>query len=129
LRLLLDANVLIWFLFEPEALTPRVRRLINEESNELFVSRATLWEMSARAARGRLDMPGGSIQYVVDRMAELRIVEVPIQLSDILGTEKLDHHHHDPFDRILVAQALDRGLTILTADNEIPLYPVPVIWT
>jgi PIN domain nuclease of toxin-antitoxin system len=128
LRLLLDSNVLYWLFFNRPQLTPRVLSLLSDEGNELFVSRASLWELSAKTARGRLPMPGSSIRFLLERIEEAGMTTIPIENSHILRTETLPHHHGDPFDRVIVAQALEAGLTILTSDTEIPKYDAPVIW-
>lgn len=127
MRLLLDSNVLLWLIFSRHLLSAKVRRLLEDDRNDLFVSRASIWELSIKVAKGKLPMPGGSIRYVVDQISMLGIVVVPIETAHILGTETLPHFHGDPFDRMIVAQALEEDLTILT-DETIPLYAAEVIW-
>jgi PIN domain nuclease of toxin-antitoxin system len=128
LRLLLDSNVFFWSVFNRSKLTPRVLHLLEEDQNELFVSRASIWELSIKVAKGRLEMPGSSIRYMLEQSARTGMTVLPIEDAHVLRTETLPHHHRDPFDRILVAQALEEGLTILTSDSEIPKYDAPVIW-
>jgi PIN domain nuclease of toxin-antitoxin system len=128
LRLLLDSNVLLWSIFNRALLTPLVLESLVDERNELFVSRASLWELSIKVAKGKLAMPGSSIRYLFDQIDHTGIAIVPIEDAHILRTESLPHHHGDPFDRLLIAQAMEEDLTILSSDNEIPLYAVKVIW-
>jgi PIN domain nuclease of toxin-antitoxin system len=127
-RLLLDSNVLYWSVFDRQSLTPRVRQLLEDDGNELFVSRASLWELSAKTARGRLPMPETSISFLLEQIERNCMVTLPIETAHILQTETLPHHHSDPFDRMIVAQALILDLIILTSDDKIPLYEVNVIW-
>ena len=101
---------------------------MRDDGNDLFVSSASVWELSIKVAKGKLPMPGSSIQYVIGQMAAMRMTLLPIQTAHILRTETLPHHHGDPFDRMIVAQALEEDLTILTSDSEIPKYDAPVIW-
>jgi PIN domain nuclease of toxin-antitoxin system len=101
---------------------------MDDEQNELFVSRATLWELSAKMSRGGLPMPGNSIRYLLEQIDRLGITILLIEMMDILRTETLPLIHLDPFDRILIAQALERDLTILTKDKDIHQYDVPCIW-
>ena len=128
MRLLLDSNVLLWLIFSRRLLTDRVRQLLEDDRNEMFVSRASVWELSIKIAKGKLPMPGNSISYVLHQMKKLGIVVVSIEAVHILRTETLPHHHGDPFDRMIVAQALEEELTILTSDEKIRLYGAKVIW-
>ncbi|SNT40382.1 PIN domain nuclease, a component of toxin-antitoxin system (PIN domain) [Granulicella rosea] len=128
MKLLLDSNVLYWSVFDREKLTAKVRELLEADQNELFVSRASLWELSAKASRGGLAMPDSSIRFLLGRVEEIGITTLPIEMSYILKSETLPYHHSDPFDRLIVAQALEEGLTILTSDSDIPRYDAPVIW-
>lgn len=128
MRLLLDSNVLVWSLSDRKRLTPRVRRMLEDNQNELFVSRVSVWELSIKVAKGKLTMPGSSVRSLLEQIAETGMTVLPIEDAHILRTETVPHHHRDPFDRILVAQALEGGLTILTSDSEISKYDAPVIW-
>jgi PIN domain nuclease of toxin-antitoxin system len=128
MRVLLDANVVIWLVTDKPRLSPKALAILEDDDNELFVNRASLWEVSAKTSAGRLDLPGNSIRSVLDDLKLLDVTVLPITDDLILQTETLPWHHADPFDRIVVAQALAEGLTILTADREIPLYDAPVIW-
>jgi len=128
LRLLLDSNVLLWSLSDRKRLTPRVRRMLEDGHNELFVSQASVWELSIKVAKGKLALPGSSVRSLLDQIAKTGMNVLPIEDAHILRTETLLHHHRDPFDRILVAQALEEDLTILTSDADIPKYDAPVIW-
>jgi PIN domain nuclease of toxin-antitoxin system len=128
LRLLLDSNVLLWSLSDRKKLTPRVRQLIDDDLNELFVSRTSVWELSAKVAAGRLAMPGSTIQSLLDQIAIAGLSVLELEDRYILRSETLPFHHSDPFDRLLIAQALEEDLTILSSDEKIPLYDVKVIW-
>ena len=128
MRLLLDSNVLLLSIFDTKRLTQRTLELLSDSRNDFFVSGASIWELAIKVAKGRLDMPGSSIQYLLDQIEKAGLTVVPIEDSHILRTETLPQHHAHPFDRILVAQAIEEDLTILTSDQEIPSYDVKVIW-
>jgi len=102
--------------------------MLEGSQHELFVSRVSVWELSIKVAKGRLQMPGSSIQYMMEQIERTGMTALPIEHAPILRTETLPHYHRDPFDSILVAQALEGGLTILTSDSDIPKYDAPVIW-
>jgi PIN domain nuclease of toxin-antitoxin system len=128
LRLLLDSNVLLWALSDRKRLTAKVRRLLESEEHELFVSRASIWELSIKVTKGRLEMPGSSIQSLLDEIGKMGILVLPISDTHILRTETLPHDHGDPFDRMIVAQALEEGCTILSSDTALAAYDARVIW-
>lgn len=128
MKVLLDSNVLVWMFLERTKLTRRAIEIPEDDKNEFFVSRTSFWELSATVAAGRLKMPGDSIQYLMDQVAKAPIIVLELEDRYILRTQTLSYHHSDPFDRILVAQALEHDLTIMTADKTIPLYQAPVIW-
>jgi PIN domain nuclease of toxin-antitoxin system len=129
-KLLLDANVLLWMLSDRQRLTKRARRLVEDDRNELFFSLASVWEVAIKIAKGKLIIPGGTAESLLPELQKLGVVVLPIDQLSIFRTQTLPQFgdHKDPFDRILVAQALELGLTILTADSDIPRYSVPVIW-
>ena len=102
--------------------------MLEDNQNELFVSRVSVWELSIKVAKGKLTMPGSSVRSLLEQNAETGMTVLPIEDAHILRTETVPHHHRDPFDSILVAQALEGGLTILTSDSEISKYDAPVIW-
>jgi len=122
LRLLLDSNVLLWALSDRKRLTAKVRRLLELDEHELFVSRASIWELSIKVAKGRLEMPGSSVRSL------LGILILPISDAHILRVQTLPHHHGDPFDRMIVAQALEEDCTILSSDVAMAAYDARVIW-
>jgi PIN domain nuclease of toxin-antitoxin system len=121
LKFLLDSNVLLWSISDRSKLTPRVRQIIDDQQSKL-------WELSATVAAGRLKMPGSSIQSLIDQIDMLGLEIIELENRYILRTETLPYHHSDPFDRILIAQALEDGLTLLSSDSKFPLYAAPVVW-
>ncbi|QMV18325.1 PIN domain-containing protein [Granulicella sp. 5B5] len=128
MRYLLDSNVLYWYITDRSRLTRRVEPLLDDAHNDLYVSSASLWELSIKIAKSRLAVPGNTVLSLYEQVDRLGITVLPISRAHILRTETLPHHHGDPFDRIIIAQALEEGFTILTADADIPQYAAPVIW-
>jgi PIN domain nuclease of toxin-antitoxin system len=127
-KLLLDAHVLLWVLYEPERLADRTRNALTDESNELFVSLATLWEIVNKAATHRLPLAGSSLERIIERIEELGVGFLPILQSEIVVAAMLPRHHADPFDRILIAQAKAYSLTLVTVDADMMLYDVATLW-
>jgi PIN domain nuclease of toxin-antitoxin system len=128
LKLLLDAHSLYWAIYDPDKLPPTVRAAIADIRNSLFVSLATLWEMANKAAVDRLPLAGPSIDRMVERIEQLGVTFLPITQGEIVAAATLPHHHADPFDRILVAQAQARGLHVVTKDSKMALYDVRILW-
>ena len=122
MKLLLDAHALLWALYEPERLPVHIEKAVTDQSNELFVSLATVWEIVNKAAFYRLPLAGSSVERIVERIEQLGVTLLPLLKSEIVAAATLPHHHSDPFDRILVAQALAHGLTLVTVDTDILRY-------
>lgn len=88
----------------------------------------SLWELSVKICIGKLRTMGSSVAYLRDECREYGIEIIPIRMEHILQCESLPLHHRDPFDRLLIAQAIEEGLAILTDDAQFRRYPVKVIW-
>jgi PIN domain nuclease of toxin-antitoxin system len=125
---LLDSNVLLWSILDRKKLTPRIRQIIDDSENEFLVSRTSIWELSNKASRGGIPVLGSTIQPLIDQIAILGITVLELEDRYILRAGMLPPHHSDPFDRILIAQALEEDLTILTSDADIARYAASVIW-
>lgn len=128
MKLLLDSHVALWMVYENDKLSRAASLALEDKSNSLAVSYATLWELAAKMARGRLPVLGSSIAYIMQELDELQVPLLRIRRAHILAMEKLEMHHGDPFDRMLIAQAKVEGLTLVSADIQFRKYGVPVFW-
>jgi PIN domain nuclease of toxin-antitoxin system len=128
LRILLDAHAVVWALYDKQRLTPAAEALLEDRNNLLLVSHATLWELLAKVGRGKLPVSGGSVEAVVQDIHNLGVAVLPVTEYHIVAAATLPHHHSDPFDRILIAQAMQEDAPILSADRILPSYGVSVIW-
>lgn len=128
MKLLLDSHALLWSLYEPERLSARAREAVSDSQNDLYVSLATIWELANKAATHRLPLVGSSVHRMVERIEELGVAFLPITQQNILAAATLPHHHGDPFDRMLIAQAQAESLLLLTKDADIARYDVPILW-
>ena len=115
-------------MLDDSRLSTRAREIVWDESNTLFLSSATAWEVVIKVQTGRLKLPSSPGRFVMERVALFNLESLPIQLSHALHVETLPMHHKDPFDRILIAQSLVENLPILTSDRLIAQYDVEVIW-
>ncbi|WP_230661733.1 type II toxin-antitoxin system VapC family toxin [Psychrobacter sp. I-STPA10] len=122
MKYLLDTHVLIWFLTQNcKQLSAQTLKILNEPSNILYFSTASIWEMTIKAS---LDKP--NFQYdpkmIVDELLNLGFIEMNILLPHVLDVGNLPQIHRDPFDRLLLVQAKIEGVKLLTADNHIVQY-------
>jgi PIN domain nuclease of toxin-antitoxin system len=122
-RLLLDTHALLWSLAEPETLRPEARAAIESAESSVAVSAASMWEISIKTELGRLRVPDDFLGAA--RAA--RFAPLPITWEHGLAAGLLPHHHRNPFDRMLVAQAQLEGLTIVTRDPRIGRYAVQTL--
>ena len=121
MRLLLDTHVALWAITDDQRLTLQARTLIADEANEIFVSLASLWEIAIKHGLGRGDMPvGARPAHVYFQAAGYRLLD--IRADHLEQLEALPHLHGDPFDRMLIAQALAVPLRLVTHDQAIVAY-------
>lgn len=123
MKLLLDTHALLWWLDDPQLLSPTARHAIAEPGNDVLVSAAVCWEIAIKRALGKLTAPAdlrGALQ-------SCGFMELDITLAHALATETLSLHHRDPFDRMLVAQALMEGATLVSRDPAIAAYGLPTL--
>ena len=123
MELLLDTHVLLWWLMDDARLSDKARGLIADPENTVFASAASAWEIAIKHALGRLTIEGALDAVVSDE----GFVTLPISFTHTLETQALPPIHHDPFDRMLVAQARVEALHLLTADLRVLQYPAPLI--
>jgi len=96
--------------------------------SNLSMSIASVWEILIKVQIGKLNLPQPAGAYVIRKLAENRIGTLPIELDHLLAFEQLPMHHRDPFDRMIVAQSLEQGWPVITADTVFKNYPIRVIW-
>ncbi len=120
---LLDTHVLLWWLENPGQLSRQAKRAIEDGRNRIYVSAAVAWEIAIKKSLAKLDAPD-DLEEMIDAN---RFNPLPVTIAHALGVLALPDHHRDPFDRILIAQALHEGFRLVTRDQEIAKYPVPQI--
>jgi PIN domain nuclease of toxin-antitoxin system len=127
-KVLVDTHTLIFALLHDHRLTARAKQLLRSDEHELFFSLVSLWEIAIKIKTGKLNALGSSVAYIRDEMENYSMHLLPIRYEHILQLETLPAHHSDPFDRLLIAQAITESLPILTHDEKFTLYPIKVIW-
>jgi PIN domain nuclease of toxin-antitoxin system len=127
-RLLLDTCTFLWVVGGAKELSPRARELFADPANEVYLSAASAWEIAVKHRLGKLPLPQAPEEFVPTQRAAHGIEALAVDEESALRVAKLPDLHRDPFDRMLVAQALVGNLAILTPDASIGEYPVRTLW-
>ncbi|MGI3778881.1 MAG: type II toxin-antitoxin system VapC family toxin [Janthinobacterium lividum] len=121
MRLLLDTHLLLWALAEPERLAPDLVDVIEDPANDVLFSAASIWEIAIKAALNRPDFRFDPVAVTAGAV-NAGFAELAVNAADAARVASLPDHHRDPFDRLLVAQAIAHGLWLYTADRLLPPY-------
>jgi PIN domain nuclease of toxin-antitoxin system len=126
---LLDTSVFLWCISGQRAkLSAAALRIVEDININLWLSSVSLWEIAVKVGVGKLDLPNNA-EFYRTQMAEFYIEKVlPVEASHALADLALPRYHRDPFDRMLIAQALVEGLPLVTCDQEIRKYPIQILW-
>jgi PIN domain nuclease of toxin-antitoxin system len=127
MKAILDTHTFLWGIAGDRRMSQKARDVFVGPS-DLVLSIASIWEILIKVQLRKLSLPEPSGPYVIRKMADNRIETLPIELNHLLAFEGLALHHRDPFDRMLIAQASEENLPIITADPFFSRYPVKVIW-
>jgi PIN domain nuclease of toxin-antitoxin system len=128
MKLLLDTCTFLWLVDQREHVPARVVRLYESAENEVYLSAASAWEIAAKYAAKRLALAASPERFVPEQREAHGILSLAIDEESALHTSRLPLLHRDPFDRILVGQAIVHGMTILTSDRLITQYPARTLW-
>lgn len=128
MRLLLDTEIWLWSLTTPERMSDEARDALEDAANEQYLSAASSWEISIKAALGKLPLPDAPARFVPSRMARMGVHGLAVEHPHAWRVYDLPPHHKDPFDRLLIAQALVEDLTIVSADLQFRNYAVKLMW-
>ena len=123
---LLDTHAFLWWCQDSPELSPKARKAIT--TNDCFVSLASFWEIAIKISLSKLLLPTAPAKYLVDQMSLNGFDQLEISFRQIMRLATLERHHGDPFDRLLVAQAQEEGLTIVSRDPAFDRYGVKRIW-
>jgi len=124
LEILLDTNVFLRWTTSDPLLKPRTRDLIANDRNRVLVSAVAVWEIVIKRRLKKLIFDGSPIAAITEN----RFFSIPIEPADAEAAGDLDWDHKDPFDRLMVAQAMRRGITLVTADHEMRNSPAAILW-
>ena len=128
MNLLLDTHAFLWFLNDDALLSPEVRTLIESPLNRKFVSIASCWEIAIKVGLKKLELGESATTFLPRELSANRFDTLDISLSHATFVETLPQHHRDPFDRLLIAQALFEMIPIVSADMQFDTYGVTRYW-
>jgi PIN domain nuclease of toxin-antitoxin system len=128
MRLLLDTHAFIWWADEPEKLSPAALSALEDEGNILVLSVASVWEMQIKAGLGKLSLSLPLKELIESQRTANGLQLLPVELAHVLALDSLPPHHKDPFDRLLIAQSVEEGATLVSADSKLSAYQVTLLW-
>jgi PIN domain nuclease of toxin-antitoxin system len=127
-RLLLDTSTFLWLITDADRLTKRARAAIADPDCEVWLSVVSVWEIAIKQKIGRLDLPGPAWSYVTSARERHKIEPLSLTEPAVAHFAKLPDVHKDPFDRMLVCQAIEHDLQLVTNDPLVCQYPVKTLW-
>lgn len=128
MNILLDTCTFLWLVFGSDELSEKAREVFAEPKNEVYLSAASCWEISVKCSLGRLALPGPPGKFIPDQRTQHCIDPLAISEAATFHLSKLPPYHKDPFDRILICQAIEHSLILLTPDLLITQYPIHTLW-
>lgn len=128
MKLLLDTHAFIWWSDEPEKLSEKVLESCQNDENSLILSIASIWEMQIKIQLGKMRLKH-SLRYLIENQQNINNLQIlPVTINHIYMLENLPMHHRDPFDRLLICQAMEERLVLVSKDSVFSGYPVSIYW-
>ncbi len=128
MNILLDTCCWLLWLTEPEKLSGQARQILESESDDIFLSAASSWEIAIKYSIGKLVLPEPPEYFVLKRLMRDGISSLPVQHIHALHVARLPYHHKDPFDRLIISQSIVEGFPVVTADRLFEPYGLEIIW-
>ena len=128
MRYLLDTHTLLWIVNDDPQIANQVKKIYLNENNQIFASTASIWEMAIKISLKKLKVPGSLSDFVKEHIRGNKIDIMSIELNHLYQLENLVYFHRDPFDRLLIAQAIAENIPILSKDKTFDDYPIHRIW-
>ena len=128
MRLLLDTHIFLWFIGGDERLSETARSLIEDDQNQVYLSVASLWEMAIKISLGKLSLARPYETLIPEQIDQNQLELMGITLPHTTVVVSLPYHHRDPFDRMIIAQALTEQLTLVSGDPVFDLYEIDRVW-
>lgn len=128
MKYLLDTHSLLWIITDDSKLSKRAQDIYLDSENDIFLSMASIWELAIKSSLGKISLDKPLDEFVSEHVLGNNIEILEIKLPHVLRIEQLPFHHRDPFDRLIISQAIEDSLPILGGDNAFDLYKIKRIW-
>lgn len=128
MKYLIDTHVLLWYMADPDGLSQRALATMLDAESELYWSAVSLWEITVKISLGKLEMAADWERQIEDEKKANRVRDLPLFAGHCPPNLTLPWIHRDPFDRLLISQAIVEGLCLITKDRNIRKYPVRTLW-
>ncbi len=128
MKVLLDTHTFLWLITDDERLSETARRTFLDPENILFFSVASLWELCIKKSLGKISLKTGWLQIIQKEVRSNAVQWLPIEIQHCAEVADLPFHHRDPFDRLLIAQAMVEDMQLLSRDNRLSAYNIKRIW-
>lgn len=128
MKYLIDTHVFLWFVVDSDALSNEASKLIQNSANQIYVSTASLWEMAIKYSIGKLELPTSYAEFIPHQLFRNDFAILQIGTPHLHQVAELDFHHKDPFDRLIIAQAISEDIPIITKDHIFDSYAIERVW-
>lgn len=128
MKALLDTHSFLWFLGGSSKLSPKARSMIADLENSVLVSTASLWEVAIKVSIGKLSLARPFVEFIPEQLAHQQIAVLSVELAHLAMVAELPLHHRDPFDRLIIAQAITEALPVISVDEAFDAYLVQRLW-
>ena len=128
MKVLLDTHAFLWLITDEDRLSENARQTFLNTENSMFFSAASLWEICIKKSLGKISLKDGWFQTIKEEMAINTIQWLPIEMTHCAEVTELPFHHRDPFDRMLIAQAIVEEMKLLSRDSRLSDYAIELIW-
>ena len=128
MRYILDTHTLLWIVDDNPKLGDEAKTIYLNDHNDNFASVASIWEMAIKISLNKLNIPGTLSEFVKDHIRGNKIDIINIELNHLYQLENLNYFHRDPFDRLIIAQAIAENIPVISSDKAFDDYPIQRIW-
>ena len=128
MRILLDTQAFLWLSIDSPLLSKKAKKLFLDEHNDCYLSLASIWEMAIKVSIGKLKLKQNVEKFVLNQIQENGIQQLDIDFRHVVKVASLPFHHRDPFDRLIISQAIEEKMSVLSIDAAFDSYPVKRLW-
>jgi PIN domain nuclease of toxin-antitoxin system len=127
-KILLDTQAFLWIISDAPELSKKAKKIFLDQENDLFLSLASIWEMAIKSSLGKLKLKQPIEKFFPAQLQENSISQLDISFRHVVGVTSLPFHHRDPFDRLIISQAIQENLPILSCDEAFDTYNIQRLW-